>query len=750
MKNKICLIMLFAMLFVCIFAVAVSAEETDAVPEWPSEVTILEGMSDKATFGADGTVGATSRVLLSNGDGTYTAYPAYYICKNSKKFEISFSEINSNAKIKELGITYSAGSLIRIEAPIGVTYSETCLRAMDGYSNLKTVVLPEGFKELGAGAFRGNSLTTATSLVSVTLPSTLETMGEWPFGYCTALKSITIPSNLKAISKNAFLYCTSLETVDFSQAINLESIGETAFKGTLLSDGIVLPENLITLGDYAFKESGVTSVYIPSSVTSVGAEAFISCTSLKNVVVKAKTVSSKMFKDCTALESVDLSAVETISARAFQYSKVGTAVPCDFIIGESLKSIGCYAFQYSGIKEVYLPSTLTIDIDTGVTENNDINIFEKCQYLTKVVCKTEIISPSMFSDCTSLQTVVLENTVKISSKAFYISNAGTSSLQSLTLPETLVTIGDYAFIRSTVPTVILPASLTTIGSDVFKGNTEIEKVVVLGSTLGKNMFSDCSNLKELVITDKFTTFTSGALSSVSKTSFTTFYTGANNDFDTIKTIASSSDRITSAKASSYADYKNGTHTQNKYIFIYGANLCDVAYGEHNIPEPTYYFTSYTEESSVKGVCTRCGIEEIKETVAPLFTCLGFSAPDDSFGGISIGFRVDHDAISAYERITSSTVSYGLFVGVYEKLGNEDVINLETGEIAEDAVVADLSEGGFVLLKLKIAGFTTDEQKASMFAVGTYVINGDNISYVQANNPTAGEKYYYTSYNNIVK
>jgi hypothetical protein len=93
MKNKICLIMLFAMLFVCVFAVAVSAEETDAVPEWPSEVTILDGMSDKATFGADGKAGATSRVLLANGDGTYTAYPAYYICKNSTSLTITFDEI---------------------------------------------------------------------------------------------------------------------------------------------------------------------------------------------------------------------------------------------------------------------------------------------------------------------------------------------------------------------------------------------------------------------------------------------------------------------------------------------------------------------------------------------------------------------------------------------------------------------------------------------------------------------------------
>ena len=116
MKKKLLLITLLVALFACIFVVSVSAEDT--IPEWPSEVTILEGMSDKATFGADGTVGATSRVLMSDGK----AYPAYYIFSDKNSISISFTEINKK------GVSYSVASIVRLEVPNGmVTAGQTCI-----------------------------------------------------------------------------------------------------------------------------------------------------------------------------------------------------------------------------------------------------------------------------------------------------------------------------------------------------------------------------------------------------------------------------------------------------------------------------------------------------------------------------------------------------------------------------------------------------------------------------------------------
>ena len=75
MKKKLLIASLLTMLFVCVFAITAFAA---TIPEW-TEITEVVGMPDKSTFGADGTTGATSRVLMSDG----VTYPAYYICNNS-------------------------------------------------------------------------------------------------------------------------------------------------------------------------------------------------------------------------------------------------------------------------------------------------------------------------------------------------------------------------------------------------------------------------------------------------------------------------------------------------------------------------------------------------------------------------------------------------------------------------------------------------------------------------------------------
>ena len=63
MKKKILLMATMIAALMCLFTVVISAAE---VPEW-SGITVVEGMSDKSTFGSDGTAGATSRVLMSDG-----------------------------------------------------------------------------------------------------------------------------------------------------------------------------------------------------------------------------------------------------------------------------------------------------------------------------------------------------------------------------------------------------------------------------------------------------------------------------------------------------------------------------------------------------------------------------------------------------------------------------------------------------------------------------------------------------------
>ena len=632
--KKLLLAISMVILFVCLFAVAVSAEETNAIPEWPSTVTILEGMSDKATFGADGTAGATSRVLMSDGN----AYPAYYVFSDKSSFSISLTEINKK------GVTYTNASIVRVEVPNGiVTAGQTCMTKDGGYTSVKTITLPNTVTTIGAGAFK------LPTLISINLPNSITSVANNVFNGCTSLKSIVIPSSMTDIPQTMFYGCTALETVDFSNATSLRTIGYQAFYNTTALEKVILPEGLTSIANVAFKNSGV--------------------------------------------------------------------------------------------KEVYLPSTL-------VFENVGTNsVFGECARLHTVTSKATFIADNMFYNSSVLENLYLENTITIGESAFYKA----VSLTSLTLPNTLTTIGKNAFAYASFDKIIVPASVTSFGDGTFKENDFLETAVILGSAMGSNMFLNCSNMTRLVITEKFETFGSYALNGVNRNSFTTFYTGSTNDFDTIKGIITL-DRVSSAKPSSYTDYKNGTHTQYKYIFIYGANLCEVAYGEHNIPEPTYHFTSYTEPSSIKGVCKRCGIEEIRDTIDAMFTCLGYSAPEFGNGGISIGFAANQDSIETYEKETGKTVNYGLFAVSKSKAGSNTVFD-ENGALLDGAIRTDLTGRGYDLFELRIVGFTKEEHKAAEIAMGGFVAvkdeNGTTYSYMQADAPNENENYSYVSYNEIV-
>ena len=147
--KKLFLALLMVAIMTCFFAITISAAE---IPEW-GEVTVVDGMADKSVFGTDGTVGATSRILMSDG----VTYPAYYICKNTASLGITFADLN-----KATGKSYEAVNLVRIEVPKGTTSTPMAvLKTENGYTALKTVSFPEGFTTLGSYTFKATEKVTS-------------------------------------------------------------------------------------------------------------------------------------------------------------------------------------------------------------------------------------------------------------------------------------------------------------------------------------------------------------------------------------------------------------------------------------------------------------------------------------------------------------------------------------------------------------------------------------------------------------
>ena len=99
-------------------------------------------------------------------------------------------------------------------------------------SYFKTITIGEGITTVAAGAFGGDSNTNPYAAVTtVNLPSTLTTIGDNAFAYCTGLTSLTIPASVTTVGANAFNQCNSLDEVYcFAAPFETWQGYETAFK----------------------------------------------------------------------------------------------------------------------------------------------------------------------------------------------------------------------------------------------------------------------------------------------------------------------------------------------------------------------------------------------------------------------------------------------------------------------------------------------------------------------------------------
>lgn len=185
--------------------------------------------------------------------------------------------------------------------------------------SLTTLSLPSTLIELGKYAFSGAGL-----LTNVTIPEGVTTLPTGIFKECIKLQNITLPTTLTKIegddsyygSNGAFYDCSSLKTINFPQA--LTSIGRYTFYNCSSLKSIILP-GVTEIAENAFQScSNIVSIELPS-VTEIGKSAFYYCRKLENVTFSPKltTIGTSAFYDCM-ITSLELpSSLQTIGEQAF-------------------------------------------------------------------------------------------------------------------------------------------------------------------------------------------------------------------------------------------------------------------------------------------------------------------------------------------------------------------------------------------------------------------------------------------------
>ena len=215
------------------------------------------------------------------------------------------------------------------------------------------------------------------------------------------------------------------------------------------------------LGNYAFYGcSGLTSLTLPSSVTSIGSYAFYGCSGLTSFTLPSSVTSigESAFKGCSGLTSLTIpSSVTFIGESAF----AGCCGLTSLTILPGVTSIGWYAFEgCSGLTSLTIPSSVT---------SIGYKAFAYCSGLTSLTLPSSVtsIGSYAFEDCSGLTSLTLPSSVtSIGESAF----KGCSGLTSLTIPSGVTSIGSYAFYGCSGLTSIYVYLEKTpkLGKDIFK------------------------------------------------------------------------------------------------------------------------------------------------------------------------------------------------------------------------------------------------------------------------------------------
>ena len=352
---------------------------------------------------------------------------------------------------------------------IAVTYEGTNKYSPDSYYTGE-IIIPEHV------SYSGNEYTvtrigerafmSCDSLMSVSLPESIERIEDSAFSSCYELTEVKMPSKANYVGSGAFWHCKKLESIKIPEGVTI--LYYTTFWGCTNLKSVILPNSLLTLengvfvdcdslstitlrdsivkiGDYTFGYcDALDSITIPASVTDIGIELFGNCNNLKFLQVAEGNPKYDSRDRCNAIiETATNKLVVGCAATTIPegITTIGTYAFCGYFIPEIALPASLEVIEYMGIRECTFRSSLIIPegvkrmdeyalyyniVDSiivhGQVSRIEKNTFDLCTH-TEVIDlpeSIEYIGDAVFDKCTSLNKLICRATTppQCSSKIF--------------------------------------------------------------------------------------------------------------------------------------------------------------------------------------------------------------------------------------------------------------------------------------------------------------------------------------------
>ncbi len=344
------------------------------------------------------TIPASVTSIESDAFGRCNSLAGIYITDLAAWCKVSLFNSSANPLYYAKKLYLNGSPIFALEIPNGVTSIGSY--AFSGCSSITSITIPESVTSIGSSAFSGcSSITSITipesvtsidwgafqncsSITSITIPTSVTSIGSYAFSGCSSISSITIPTSVTSIGGYAFSGCNNLEsmtlpfvggsaktasqtyqypfgyifgTSSYTGAVATEQYYYGSSTSSTTNSIYYIPESLksvtITGGNILYGAfyscSSITSITIPTSLTSIGGSAFRGCGSLVSITIPAsvESIGASAFEYCTTLKSVYINS-NSLLAKFDDFTALGyllmycdtVAVPTGAIVAELIMS----------------------------------------------------------------------------------------------------------------------------------------------------------------------------------------------------------------------------------------------------------------------------------------------------------------------------------------------------------------------------------------------------------------------------